>query len=250
MAGGGGGGAMAGGGGGARTGGGGGSSGGGGGGGGGSGGGGGTVDPQAVITKMQQDLQSASPKLQNINSLWDLVNAQVSTTVQNGQTQRTVTFPSPLQDQSKQSDLLPKLLDTCTTSGDMELPPRINLMTAQQAVLATLKDAAGLTDDDISSITGARPAPGSTNVTDVVWKTPAWLVLQANLSASQMKKLEPLVTARTQVYRMQVVGYFDQGGPMARVEAVVDTNQGRPRILYYRDITELGKGFDVGGAAK
>ena len=58
-------------------------------------------------------------------------------------------------------------------------------------------------------------------------------------------QLEKYITARTQVYRVQAVGYFDGGGPTARVEAVIDTNLGRPRIVSWRDLTELGKGFDL-----
>jgi len=53
------------------------------------------------------------------------------------------------------------------------------------------------------------------------------------------------VTARSQVYRVQSMGYFDKGGPVARIEAVIDTNAGQPRIVYWRDISELGKGFDI-----
>jgi hypothetical protein len=44
-----------------------------------------------------------------------------------------------------------------------------------------------------------------------------------------------------------VIGYFDDGGPMARYEVVIDTNQGYPRILYQRDLGELGKGFNPNG---
>jgi hypothetical protein len=47
------------------------------------------------------------------------------------------------------------------------------------------------------------------------------------------------------VYRIQAVGYFDKAGPVARVEAVIDTNAGKPRIVYWRDLTELGKGFEI-----
>ena len=32
---------------------------------------------------------------------------------------------------------------------------------------------------------------------------------------------------------------------VGRLEAVIDTNNGRPRIVYWRDLTELGKGFDL-----
>jgi hypothetical protein len=47
------------------------------------------------------------------------------------------------------------------------------------------------------------------------------------------------------VYRFQALGFFEGGnGPTARVEAVVDANNGRPRIVYYRPLTAVGSGFD------
>ena len=75
--------------------------------------------------------------------------------------------------------------------------------------------------------------------------TPAWLITQLNISPTVMDKLDKYITTKSQVYRFQVLGYFDGGGPMVRLEAVVDTNNGSPMILYQRDITELGKGFDL-----
>jgi hypothetical protein len=61
-----------------------------------------------------------------------------------------------------------------------------------------------------------------------------------------MKALQPYITARGSVFRFQVLGYLDKGGPTARVEAVVDGSiLGRPRIVYWRNLTELGKGFDL-----
>ena len=59
-----------------------------------------------------------------------------------------------------------------------------------------------------------------------------------------LQGLERYATARTQVYRVQSIGYFDEAGPMARVEAVIDVNQGKPRIVYYRDLTDLGRSID------
>jgi hypothetical protein len=41
------------------------------------------------------------------------------------------------------------------------------------------------------------------------------------------------------------VGYFDQGGIAARYEAVIDTNAGLPRIIYWRNLSELQKGYDI-----
>ena len=54
---------------------------------------------------------------------------------------------------------------------------------------------------------------------------------------------------QSQVPRHQSLGYLEDGGPTARVEAVIDANNGRPRILYYRDLTELGKAFDLSTTA-
>lgn len=188
-------------------------------------------------------------QLQKISSIWDLVDGQVSTTVPNGQSTRTVLFPSPLKEVARQRELLPKLLDYCTTQADMDLPPRINVNTASQTVLMALTSLGRLQELDVTNIIGKRPEPGAIGAEDPVWRSIAWLVTDAQLPISTVRRLDPYLTGRTQVYRFQVLGHFDKGGPTARVEAVVDTNQGRPRILYYRDISELGKGFDISPAA-
>jgi type II secretory pathway component PulK len=204
------------------------------------------ADRSAVQEKLQQDkANSTNKRLRRISSLWDLVNSQVSVSVPNGNSTRNVTYPSPLNDLARQRELLPKLLDLVSAKADIDLVPRININTASEAVLASLKDAVGLTDTDVSNILSKRPAPGDTNTSDPIWKTPGWLLTEANVPIATVKKLDPYITGRSQVYRFQVIGYFDKGGPVARVEAVVDANQGRPRIVYFRDISELGKGFDI-----
>jgi type II secretory pathway component PulK len=134
------------------------------------------------------------------------------------------------------------LLDSVTTSQASELPARVNVNTAPQAVLAALP---GLQDADVQAILAQRPSLSSTDAPDPIFQTPAWLMVEAGFKASTLKTLEKYVTARSQVYRVQVVAQFDGGGPSARVEAVIDTNGGRPRVVYYRDLTELGKGYDV-----
>jgi hypothetical protein len=58
------------------------------------------------------------------------------------------------------------------------------------------------------------------------------------------QSLEKYISGRSSVYRVQSIGYFANSGPVARVEAVIDTTSGAPRILYFRDLTDLGKGFD------
>jgi type II secretory pathway component PulK len=154
----------------------------------------------------------------------------------------TTVYSSPLADQSKLAQLLPVLLDKCTTNKATELPARVNVNTAPQAVLAALP---GLEDTDVQAILAVRPAPGSPDLAGQDFQTPAWLLTEVKLPATTLQALERYLTAGTQVYRVQSLGYFDQGGPTARVEAVIDTNGGNPRIVYWRDLSELGKGFDI-----
>src|SRR5262249_44055547 len=98
------------------------------------------TDISSARTQMQQDKANAGSgsggkKLTKIKSLWDLVNSQVKVTVGSGQNAKSVTWPSPLNDPTQQRDLLPKLLDGCTTDTNMDLTPRVNVNTAPQAVL-------------------------------------------------------------------------------------------------------------------
>jgi type II secretory pathway component PulK len=140
------------------------------------------------------------------------------------------------------SQYLPVMLDKLTTVRGAELPARVNINTAPQAVLAALP---GLDDADVQAILDHRPSLSTPASPDSVYQTPAWLITEANLSPSTMQTLDRYITARSQVYRVQALGYFDGGGPTARVEAVIDTNNGHPRFLLWRDLSDLGKGFDL-----
>jgi DNA uptake protein ComE-like DNA-binding protein len=198
-----------------------------------------------VAGQINTDMQnSASRKLTKITSLYSLVTATVSVRVKTGGSERTISLPSPLQNASQQQQLLPVLLDETTTSPNAELPPRINVNTASQVVLSALP---GLTDSDVQAILTNRPQLSAMTAPDPSFQTPAWLITSAGITIAKMKALENYITARTQVYRIQSLGYASSGGPVARVEAVIDTNLGRPRVLYWRDLSELGKGFDVVG---
>jgi len=73
--------------------------------------------------------------------------------------------------------------------------------------------------------------------------TNAWLVMEGFCSANTMQGLDPYLTARGDVYRAQSVGYFDDGGPVVRLEAVIDAAVQPARILNIRDLSELGRGF-------
>lgn len=191
------------------------------------------------LSRNNVNTRSGQPR--SISSLYELINSSVSIPGSTPQAQPTK-YPSPLNDAGSLKQMLPQLLDMVTTTRNTEIPARININTAPQAVLAALP---GLTDADVQNILAHRPSPSSTDAPDPIFQTPAWLLTEANFNPTTLKTLEKYITARSQVYRVQSLGYFDGGGPTARIEAVIDTNAGRPRIVYWRDLTELGKGFDL-----
>jgi type II secretory pathway component PulK len=228
--------------------------------------GGGNNRTTTIVTNSASPVQKAQLDLtkqpQSIPSIFALVNAKVgisqttqsvtqrvtrgpggSTTVvvEQNTTIRTTVYTSPLADQSKLQQYLPILLDKFSTRKDTEIPARINVNTAPQAVLSALP---GLDDTDVQNIVTNQPPPG-TGSADPNYQTPAWLLTQAKLTPAKLQAIERYITARPQVFRVHSLGYFEQSGPVARIEAVIDTNAGQPRIVYWRDITELGKGFDI-----
>lgn len=184
-------------------------------------------------------------RLTPVASLFDLVNARVAgptTRNPDGSTTQTI-YRSPLQITRPEvlAQYIPILFDKFTTDERMELPSRININTAPAEVLQALPN---ITSADVQKIIAARPAVGSVDPSQAaLFASPAWLVTAAQISPTNLRQWESYITTRTQVFRVQAVGYYEIGGPMVRVEAVIDGNGGRPRLLYWRDLTDLGRGF-------
>jgi len=190
-----------------------------------------------------------------ITSLYDLIGSSIQMQGTSNGKQVNVIYDCPLADSASTRDLFPALYDKTTTNQDPQILGRININTCNQAVLnciANLNVTADnptatpyLLDTDVLMITSTRPQYNSTQPPDPIFNTPAWLITEAGISPAMMKRLDKYITTTTQVYRFQSLGFFEEGGLAVRFEAVVDANQGFPRILYQRDITELGKGYQT-----
>lgn len=200
-----------------------------------------SADRNAATQQVQAARSSSTSRPRSISSLFLLINTEVSIPASNPN-QPAIRYPSPLNDAGALKQYLPILLDKVTTKQQTEIPARVNINTASRAVLAALPN---LEDADVQAILDHRPVPGATDTPDPIFNTPAWLITEANLPVSKLQALEQYITGQSQVYRVQALGYFDGGGPTARLEAVIDTNAGRPRIVYFRDLTEIGKGFNL-----
>jgi type II secretory pathway component PulK len=186
------------------------------------------------ISKMQASVK--------FTSVWDIVNTYVAfrKTAQGGRSQ-TATLPAPFQTTNKEQlrNTLTLLLDKCTLDDAYEIPARININTCPQDVLTAM----GINESDAEKLIQFRPTPDMDSSMIPYYKTPAWLVTEAGLSIDVIKLFSNYITTYSQVYRFQVVGYYEFRGPQVRLEVVVDTNNGRPRIVQWRDLTDLGKGY-------
>ncbi|MBL8822855.1 MAG: general secretion pathway protein GspK [Planctomycetia bacterium] len=196
------------------------------------------VENKIVITDIKQVQAS-----RQLTSLWDFVDSYVAFQKPR---QPAASLSGPFvranKDQIRAS--LTTLLDKCTLDAEYEIPARININTCPADVLIAM----GINESDAEKLVQYRPTPDMDPSMIAYYKTPAWLVTEAELSVDVIKLFSQFITTYSQVFRFQVVGYYEFRGPQVRLEVVVDANNGRPRILHWRDLTDLGKGYNFSGS--
>jgi DNA uptake protein ComE-like DNA-binding protein len=175
-----------------------------------------------------------------IDSVYRLIGATTTATI-NG---RKKTLQSPWANtQSQIAQYLPQLLDSLTTTDNVFIPGRVNVNLASLQVLEGLP---GMTQALANTIVAAQSS-GNTSAGSQSGISPrsntSWLVIEGLTNVSTMVSLAPYLTAHGDVYRVQSVGYFDEGGPVVRLEATIDATMTPARIINLRDLSELGRGF-------
>ncbi|MEP2073365.1 MAG: type II secretion system protein GspK, partial [Rhodopirellula bahusiensis] len=195
----------------------------------------GTVLPWSVDALAAFDLTGGADI--EFNQVLDLIDAKV-TQEQNGE---TVTYTSPLiGEPTLLAEFLPFLMDQLTTQDGDVLPGRINLNECPAELLMGVP----LVDSDtMTAILEARSQDSGGTTSDRTHET--WPLTEGLVTVDQMRALLPLVTARGDVFRAQVIGFDSGSGLAARGEAVIDATTPNPRIVHYRDLTHLGRGFDL-----
>jgi len=74
-------------------------------------------------------------------------------------------------------------------------------------------------------------------------KYETWIMTELIVTKEEMQQLLPFVCAGGDVYRAQIVGYFPDGSASSRAEVIFDATQAVPRILRWRDMSHLGRGY-------
>jgi hypothetical protein len=171
-----------------------------------------------------------------IKSLWDLIGSRADVTIDGA----TVTLESPWPAEPGTIEgVLPQLVDAMSVTPDPFLEGRVNINQARREVLIGLPK---MTLQMVDAIVGSQSLEQGDDVA-LRRSTIGWLFVEELVDIWGMRELEPYLTARGDVYRAQIVGYFDGGGPVTRVEVMVDGTQRPPRISQYRDLSHLGRGY-------
>jgi hypothetical protein len=152
----------------------------------------------------------------------------------------SVVYDSPFSDDIlAMGGYLPMLLDHVSVNRNAWIPGRINLNQAPWAILANIP---GMSPEVADQIIANREMSDAAEESDPNRRFETWILTTGIVTLQEMRTLTPFVTAGGDVYRAQIVGYFEDGGASSRAEAVIDATQSTPRVLFWRDISHLGRG--------
>ena len=132
-------------------------------------------------------------------------------------------------------DELAELLDRCRAYPFFDyLSFAVNVNTAPESVLARLPD--------IDEKLARRIVQKREDLSDHQRATTAWLLRENLVDVHHFKRIAPRLVAKGYQFRFQVVGYGVPCGQFRVLEAVVDVrDRRRPRLVYLRDLTRLGR---------
>lgn len=185
------------------------------------------------------DLDLSQRGSNTFGQVLDLIGARVEVTFQGAE--EPVVLRSPfLDDLVSMSVYLSELVDHVTVVPDTMIPGRISLSQAPPEILLGIP---GMTEEMVEQILSQRtPDPG---LDDPGQRHETWLLTSGIVTLDEMRALMPFVCGSGDVYRTQVIGYFEDGRASARVEVVLDATHLPPRVLLWRDISHLGRGYPL-----
>ncbi len=133
---------------------------------------------------------------------------------------------------------LPKLMENLAVNTSNSIPGRLNI---NQAPKALLKGIPGLDQSAIDRIVSTRDVAISQQHPEQKYET--WLLQNDIVDLATMKKLMSLVTTGGNVFRAQIVGFFDEGGPADRVEVIIDATKSPPVVRRRLSLRNLAVGY-------
>jgi DNA uptake protein ComE-like DNA-binding protein len=202
-------------------------------------------EPGMTIDAESLELDLTQPPKRAFTQVLDLIGSRVTISSQ-GDSSPGGNNPSPPQtvaspfssDLLEMATYLPTVMDNMTTLDSETIPGRININQAPYEILLGIP---GMTEEIAEQIVNLRVAPTEDDAGNRGHE--AWILTEGIVDLEQMRSLLPFICAGGEVFRAQIVGYFQGGGPAARAEVVFDATAETPRVLFWRDISHLGRGY-------
>ncbi len=171
-----------------------------------------------------------------VNQLLDLIGAKIQVTFVGSNSPTVIDSPF-----SKEIGVmgiyLPVMMDKLTINEAATIPGRINI---NQASATILKGIPGMTPDMVTEILSRREYEPDEKLNH---RHETWIMAEAIVTLDEMRALMPYICGGGDVYRAQVVGYFQGGQAASRAEVIFDASTTTPRVLFWRDTSHLGRGF-------
>ncbi|MBW8885027.1 MAG: general secretion pathway protein GspK, partial [Planctomycetia bacterium] len=190
-----------------------------------------------ATTQPTGDLNMDLPAQTPIGGILDLIGAQVQYTFAGAPAPSTLNSPFTA---DGLATYLPQLMDYCTVNPAATIPGRININQCSAMALAGIP---GMTSDISSKILTQRTVDLAN--ADPSRRYETWILTENIVTLDQMKVLMPFICGSGAAYRCQVVGFFQDGKAYSRAECVFDATSPLPRILLWRDLTHLGRGYSM-----
>ncbi len=176
----------------------------------------------------------------NFVQVLDLINAR--TTIKYQGTDDTYILDSPV-NTATLGIYMPVIMDELTTQQGTVIPGRINIMQAPKQILLGIP---GMTDELLTNILKYREFElDDPDGADRNRQFETWLLVEGLVDLPTMQTMLPFVCCGGDVYRAEVIGYFDDQVGNSRAEAIIDTTTPLPRLLFWRDKSHLQRGYSA-----
>jgi hypothetical protein len=170
-----------------------------------------------------------------LSQVLDLVDATIEVDLNGEPTKYISPFTS---EPAAMAMYMPVLMDKLTTVQGTSIPGRISVNDCPRAILLGIPS---MTEEIVDAIIEARAEQSDSENR----KFESWLVVEGHITIDQMRTLAPLITGGGNVYRAQIVGYFEQGPAFCRAEVIIDSAGEVPTVRMYRRMDHLGRGFSI-----
>ena len=133
------------------------------------------------------------------------------------------------------------LMDNAAANSNPTIPGRININQAPRSILMGIP---GISEEIVDRIIQER-IPDPAEDVSKLQPTEAWLLKNLIVDLDEFRQMLPFICVGGDVFRAQVIGYFEDGAASSRIEVVIDRTTTTPRIRLWRDLSHLGRGYSL-----